>query len=345
MTVMATNGGGNGRIGVGLLGAPAVPQMVELAQLAEARGFESVWVAETRMTRDGIAPCAAIAMGTSRIKIGTGIINVYTRGAVLIGVSFVGLDEISGGRIIMGLGAGSPLVLLPQGVAFDKPLTRLRETIDVVQPLLRGEKVTFEGETIQVQGAQLEVKPPRDHIPLYLGVTGPRALELAGEKGDGVMLNAFLPTAYVERALQRVDAGARRAGKTLDDVDVAGAVVVSVDEDAGMARDRARAFIALYLSLFPNIAQETGLPDDLVARTREAFTQGGQAAAAEHVDDSVVDYLTASGTPEECHRRIEAYRAAGLQLPILFPLDPNVRLSIETMGPMAENIVQSGGVA
>ena len=340
MNVTPTDANRNARIGVGLLGAPAVPEMVELAQLAEANGFESVWVAETRMTRDGVAPCAAIAMGTSRIKIGTGIINVYTRGAVLIGVTFVGLDEISGGRIIMGLGAGSPLVLLPQGVAFDRPLTRLRETIDVVQALLRGESVTFEGETIQVQGARLEIRPPREHIPLYLGVTGPRALELAGEKGDGVMLNAFLPTGYVERALERIDAGARRAGKTLDDVDVSSAIVVSVDEDAGVARDRARAFIALYLSLFPNIAKETDLPDDLVARTRETFNNEGQAAAARHIDDSVVDFLTASGTPEECHSRIEAYRTAGVQLPILFPLDPNVRMSIETLGPMAQKSVQ-----
>ena len=106
------------RIGLGLLGAPEVLTMVELAQLAETRGFESVWVAETRLTRDGITPCAAIAMATTRLKIATGIVNVYTRGAVLTAVSFVSLDEVSQGRIMMGLGTGSPLVLTPQGVAF-----------------------------------------------------------------------------------------------------------------------------------------------------------------------------------------------------------------------------------
>lgn len=331
---MSTNA--TGRVGLGLLGAPSVPEMVTLAQRAEANDFESIWIAETRMTRDGIAPCAAIAVATSRIQIGTGIINVYTRGAVLIGVSFVGLDEISNGRIIMGLGAGSPLVLLPQGVEFDQPLTRLRETIDVVQPLLRGEKVTFEGKTIRVYGAQLEARPLRAHIPLYLGVTGPKALELAGEKGDGVMLNAFLPTSYVQRALERVEAGARRCGKRLQDVDISGALVVSVDEDSGRAKARARGFIALYLSLFPNIARETGLPEELVLRTRQAFETESPEAAAAHIDDSVVDTLTASGTPEECRERIEAYRAAGMQLPILFPLEPNVRMAVELLGPRAE---------
>src|SRR5712691_3665744 len=105
----------NHRLGLGLLGAPEVRKMVELAQLAETHGFESVWVAETRLTRDGITPCAAIAMATTRLKIATGIVNVYTRGAVLTAVSFVSLDEVSQGRIIMGLGTGSPLVLKPLG--------------------------------------------------------------------------------------------------------------------------------------------------------------------------------------------------------------------------------------
>ena len=323
----------NNRVGLGLLGAPEVLQMVELARLAEEHGFESVWVAETRLTRDGIAPCAAIAMATRKIKIGTGIVNVFTRGAVLIGVSFVSLDEVSQGRIIMGLGTGSPLVLEPQGVAFEKPLTRLRETIDVVQALLRGEEVTYSGKTIDVRGARLEVKPRREHIPLYLGVTGPKAVELVGEKADGVMLNAFLPTSYVVRALDRLEAGARRAGRTVAGIDVSGAVIVSVDDDAQVARDRARTFIALYLALFPNIAKETGLPEALIQETRQVFTGQGPEAAARLIDDAVVDFLTASGTPEQCRQAIDNYRAAGLQLPILFPLEPNLPLAIQTLGP------------
>jgi 5,10-methylenetetrahydromethanopterin reductase len=322
------------RLGLGLLGAPEVRTMVELAQLAETRDFESVWVAETRLTRDGITPCAAIAMATTRLKIATGIVNVYTRGAVLTAVSFVSLDEVSQGRIIMGLGTGSPLVLKPQGVAFHKPLTRLRETIEVVQALIRGEAVTLTGETMQVTAAQLEMTPLRRHIPLYLGVTGPKALELAGEKADGVILNAFLPTTYVERALVRVEAGAKRAGKRLEEVDISGAVVVSVDPDATSAKDRSRRFIGLYLALFPNIAQETHLPEDLIQQVRAAFHQGGPEAAAAYIDNEVVEYLTASGTPAECRRKIEAYRAAGVQLPILFPVDPNVHLAIETLGPL-----------
>ena len=264
------------RIGLGLLGAPSVPEMVTLAQVAERCGYESVWVAETRIMRDAIVPCAAIAAATSRLKVATGIVNVYTRGPVLTAISFVSLEELAPGRIIMGLGPGSPLVLEPQGYGFDKPVTRLRETIDVVQRLHRGERVDFTGKTMELHGAQLEARLPREHIPLYLGVTGPRALELAGETADGVMLNAFMPTTYVQRAIERVSAGARRADRDLGDIDIAGAVVVSMDEDAAAARDRARAFIAMYLSLFPNLARETQLPDALIGAISKAFHEQGQ---------------------------------------------------------------------
>jgi 5,10-methylenetetrahydromethanopterin reductase len=253
---------------------------------------------------------------------------------VLTAVSFFSLDEVSQRRMIMGLGTGSPLVLKPQGVPFHKPLTRLWETIDVVQALIRGDAVTCRGDTIQVTEAKLDMTPLRLHIPRYLGVTGPKALELAGEKGHGVLLNAFLSTRDVERALVRVEAGAKRAGKRLAEVDMSGAVLVSVNPDSITAKDRSRRLIGLYLALFPNIAQETQLPDDLIQQVRAACNQGGPEAAAAYIDDEVVEYLTASGTPAECRRKIETYREAGVQLPILFPLDPNVHMAIETLGPL-----------
>ena len=123
----------SGRTGLLFLGAPAVPEMVALAQRAERAGYESVWVAETRLTRDAIAPVAAIALGTERLRVATGIVNVYTRNPVLLALTFATLDELAPGRIVMGLGAGSPRVLAPQGVEFDRPLTRLREYCEVIR--------------------------------------------------------------------------------------------------------------------------------------------------------------------------------------------------------------------
>ncbi len=321
------------RIGFGFLGAPAVPEMVELAQRAEALGYESVWVAETRFTRDGIAPVAAIAAMTRTIKVGTGIVNVFTRGPVVTAISFASLDEISGGRTLMGLGPGSPLVLAPQGVAFAKPLTRLREYVQVIEQLLAGQAVSFHGETIDLAGVKLELSPVRTHIPLYLGVTGARALELSGEIADGVLMNAFLPTSYTRRAVELVERGANKAGKSPEDVDVAGCLVVCVDEDSKRAKDQVRPLIGLYLALFPNIARETELPEDFVLKVRETFHAEGIGAAAQLISDEVVDFLVVAGTAAECRARLDAYRAAGLEHPVIFPVEANLEAAMTALAP------------
>jgi 5,10-methylenetetrahydromethanopterin reductase len=318
-------------------GAPRVPEMVALAQRAEERGFDSVWVAETRMTRDGFVPLAAIAAATARVRVGTGIVNVYTRGPVVLAISFAALAELAPGRVVMGLGAGSPLVLAPQGVAWERPVTRLRETCEVVRPLLRGEKVRYDGETIRLDGAQVqdllaaEGGIGRGEIPLYLGVTGRRAVELAGELADGVLLNVCLPTAYVERALGWLRDGAARAGRDAARIETAMAILTSPDADSATGKERAHRFVALYLSMFPNIARETGLDAELVAATRAAFENGGIDAAVRVVPRSVVDLLCAAGTPAECRERLEEYRAAGVELPVLIALEGSLELALDAL--------------
>ena len=126
----------NSRLGLIFAGAPAVPEMVEISRRAEERGFDSVWVAETRMTRDGLVPAAAIASATSRIAVGTGIVPVFTREPMVLAISFRALAEIAPGRMRMGIGTGSPRILEMPGIAFDRPLTRLREYAEVLPPLV-----------------------------------------------------------------------------------------------------------------------------------------------------------------------------------------------------------------
>lgn len=321
------------RLGFGFLGAPAVPEMVRAARRAEELGYESVWVAETRFTRDGIAPVAAIAAGTHTIKVGTGIVNVYTRGPVVTAISFASLDEISEGRTIMGLGPGSPLVLAGQGVAFDKPLVRLREYIQVVERLLAGETVSFQGETIQVQSVRLEMTPMRSHIPLYLGITGPKALELCGELADGALLNGFLPATYTRRAVELIARGAQKAGKPANRVDITGCIVTCVDDDSKRARDQVRPLIALYLAIFPNIARETELPEEFVLKVRRTFQEEGLGAAAGLIGDGVVNFLTVAGNPDECRERLDQYRAAGMNMPVVFPIESNIQQALEALAP------------
>jgi len=312
--------------------------MVERAQRAEARGFESVWVAETRMTRDAFVPLAAIAQATERVRVGSGIVNVYTRNPVVIAISFIGLEELAPGRIVMGLGAGSPLVLAPQGVAFEKPLTRLREYCDVIPRLVRGDAVSYRGEAITLESAQVEdllsqeASPggPRTRIPLCLGVTGPRAMEYAGGVADVVLMNSCLGTDYVRRARELLEGGARRAGR-VDEIEVAIGLATAVGDDSAAAKRLAARWIGLYTSLFPNIARATGVDPAVLDPIARAFAEEGLEAAARHVGDDLVDRLAVAGTPDECRARLDEYRAAGVDVPVIVPLEGTFDLAVETL--------------
>jgi 5,10-methylenetetrahydromethanopterin reductase len=327
------------RTGLLFVGAPSVPEIVELAKRCEARGFDSVWMAETRLTRDSFVPMTAMAMATERIKVGSGIVNVFTRGPVVLAISFIGLEELAPGRILMGLGTGSPLVLQPQGVAFERPLTRLREYCEVIPRLIRGDEVTYKGQTIRLQAARVEdllserggVAGPRTRLPLWLGVTGPRALEYAGRVADGVMLNTCLPVEYVRDAVRRIAEGARSAGRKPDEVEIAMANATAPHPESAEGKRVAARFIALYLSLFPNIAEATGLDERLLSRVRQAFEESGLDTASELVGDEIVDRLTVAGTVEECRARLDEYRAAGVQLPILAPLEQTMNLAVDAL--------------
>jgi 5,10-methylenetetrahydromethanopterin reductase len=312
--------------------------MVSLARRAERAGFESAWVAETRLTRDAITPVAAIAAATERLRVGTGIVNVYTRNPVVLALTFATLAELAPGRIAMGLGAGSPRVLAPQGVAFERPLTRLREYCEVIPRLIGGEEVTYRGRCVELRGARIEDVLAPDarvgaptQVPLYLAATGPRVAEYAGEVADGVLLNVCLPTTYVRERRERLAAAARGAGRDPAAIELAMCIVVSPHEDAARGRDAARRFLAVYLSLFPNVARETGLEPTFVETLARTFAHGGVDAAAARVGDEVVELLTASGTVDDCRRRLDEYRAAGVQLPVLAPVEGALELTIASL--------------
>jgi 5,10-methylenetetrahydromethanopterin reductase len=304
-------------LGLELPGEPSVPEMAAIAQRAESLGYDSIWLTETRFTRDAVTTTGAVAAATRRVRVATAVINPFTRGAVLTAVTAATLDEAAGGRFIHGLGPGSPTVLARQGLPFARPLARLRETVGVVRRLLAGEEASFTGETLAVHGARLDFTPLRPTIPIYLGVTGPKALALAGEIADGVILNGFVSLEYTRRAVDIIRSAAQAAGRDPDAIEITASTVVSIAADARAARDAVRPLVALYLAEFPNVARESGVPAELRARIAALHQSRGSAAAATLVADDVVDALTCSGTLATVRDALERRRQAGVQVPIV----------------------------
>lgn len=305
------------RVGLELAGEPTVPEMIRIAKDAEALGIDSIWLTETRFTRDAVTTAAAIAANTTRVRVATAVINPFTRGPVLIGVTAATLDELAGGRFILGIGPGSPSVLERQGIGFDRPLTRLRETVDAVRTLLRRDTVRLSGVPEKGRGAALDFAPLRNSVPIYLGVTGPNALALAGEIADGVLLNGFVSVDYTRRAVEIVRSAAADSGRDPGSVEIACSTVVSVDPNPQRAYDAARPLVATYLADFPNVAREAGIAAEALVRIRTTFQQSGAEVAAALVGDDVVGALTCSGTIDDVRARLSERWTAGVELSVI----------------------------
>ena len=307
------------------------------AQYAEERGFEAVWQAESRLVRDAIVPMAAFAAVTSRIKIGSGVINNWTRNIGLLAATFLTLDDLAPNRIICGLGAWWDPLAKNVGIERRKPLKAMRETIEVMKRLLNMERVTFHGEFHSVDDIELDVvhgrREPRN-VPIFIGATHMGMMELAGEIADGVVLNYCVPPKYNLEALMHIEIGAKKAGRRLDDIDRPQLIVCSVDYDHHQAVQAAKELITQYLAQQPHIAEASGTPLETVKKVQSILgwpaTREQIHEAMQLVPDELIERITASGTPDEVRAKVEEYNRNGCTCPILYPLGNDVKLMIDT---------------
>jgi len=310
---------------------------LDIVRYAEARGFEAVWQAESRLVRDAIVPMAAYAAVTDRLMVGSGVINNWTRNIGLLAATFLTLDDLAPGRILCGIGAWWDPLARNVGIDRRKPLQAMRETVEVLRRLLQMERVTFHGEFHHVDGIELDVvhgrREPR-HVPIYIGATGLKMMELAGEIADGVVLNYCVPPDYNKEALAALEVGARRAARGLEDLDRPQLVVCSVDHDRAVALDSTRELLTQYLAQQPHIAQASGVSPDVVTQIQSILgwpATHEQIRQAKHlVPDDLIYRITASGTPDEARAKVEEYRQHGATCPILYPVGGDVRLMIDT---------------
>jgi 5,10-methylenetetrahydromethanopterin reductase len=325
------------RIAMYLQDKHEIREGMEYVKYAEARGFEAVWQAESRLVRDAIVPMAAFAAITSSIKVGSGVINNWTRNIGLLAATFLTLDDLAPNRIICGIGAWWDPLAKNVGIERKKPLKAMRETVEVMKRLLRMERVTFHGEFHNVEGIELDVvhgrREPR-HVPIMIGATGDAMMELAGEIADGVVLNYCVPPEYNVEALKHLEIGAKKAGRKLDDIDRPQLVVCSVDHDHKRAVQAAKELLTQYLAQQPHIAKASGTPEETVKRIQTILgwpaTKEQIHEAMQFVPDELIERITASGTPDEVRRKVAQYRQNGCTCPILYPLGEDVRLMIDT---------------
>jgi 5,10-methylenetetrahydromethanopterin reductase len=310
---------------------------LDYVRYAEKRGFEAVWQAESRLVRDAIVPMAAYAAVTDKLKVGSGVINNWTRNIGLLAATFLTLDDLAPNRVLCGIGAWWDPLARQVGIERKKPLQAMRETVEVLRRLLRLERVTFHGEFHHVDGIELDVvhgrREPRN-VPIYIGATGSKMMELAGEIADGVVLNYCVPPAYNDGALEALERGAARSGRKLADIDRPQLVVCSVDHDRARALDSTRELLTQYLAQQPHIAQASGVSPDVVAKIQAILgwpATHEQIAQAKHlVTDELIQHITASGTPEEARAKVEEYRKHGATCPILYAVGGDVRLMVDT---------------
>jgi 5,10-methylenetetrahydromethanopterin reductase len=310
---------------------------LEFVRYAESRGFEAVWQAESRLVRDAIVPMAAYAAVTEKIKVGSGVINNWTRNIGLLAATYLTLDDLAPGRIICGIGAWWDPLARNVGIERKKPLTAMRETVTVMRRLLAMQQVTFHGEFIHVDGIQLDVvhgrKEPR-HVPIYIGATGDQMMEMTGEIADGVVLNYCVPPEYNVKALELLAKGAVKVGRPMEEIDRPQLVVCSVDRDHDRAIDTTRELLTQYLAQQPHIAKASGVAPEVVAQIQSILgwpaTQEQIRQAKHLVPEDLILRITASGTPDEARAKVAEYRRQGCTCPILYPVGGDVHLLIDT---------------
>jgi 5,10-methylenetetrahydromethanopterin reductase len=306
---------GGARFGIGLDNQVPLVRTIELACLAEELGLSDVWVPEVNHGRSGTTAAAAIALNTSRIDIGIGVLNMFWRHPSLLAMEAATLDELSGGRLRFGIGP-SIWSLRNLGEADErtrKPLTATIETIHQIRALLAGEDGIDATLFPNRRDGRLDFVPIRPRIPLYIGAVNEKMLEAAGELADGVELGSIASLGYARWARERVEAGLARAGRPRTDFDFLSLVLISVDRDGAAARRAVRRVIAYYLYRVEGVvASQSGGDPAAIADAHRAWPDLGADAATDRLSEDLIDVFAAAGTPEQVHERLTDYAAIGL---------------------------------
>ncbi len=315
---------------------------IEMAQYAEAQGFSEIWQADTRLARDCVVLMSALLANTTRLRVGSGVLPIWTRNAAVIAATWSTMWELAGkvdgqSRVMLGLGAWWEPISARVGVERRKPLQAMREYVEATRQLFTMQEVSYSGEFVKLDRVKLDVAygdmSPRD-IPIYIGATGPQMLELTGEICDGVVLNYVVSVDYIRSAVDLVAKGAAKAGKTIADIDRPELLVCSLsDDDPKAAMMMGKTLVAYYLGTEPHIMKASNVDEDLIKKVQEIVgwpaTEDDYRRAAEIIPDDVVRNLMAVGTAQQCRDKVAEYIDAGVTCPILYPMMDDIKAVID----------------
>jgi F420-dependent oxidoreductase-like protein len=328
---------------------------VAFACEAERLGVDAAWSAEA-WGMDAVSPLAFLAARTRRLRLGTGVMQVSARTPSMTAMTAMTLAAISGDRFLLGLGASGPQVVEGlQGVPFEKPITRLRETIEIVHMAFRGEKLEYAGRLHRLplpggQGKALRLSQPANpNIPIYLATLSPAGLELCGELADGWLGTSFTPE-HADAHLRHLAAGAAKAGRRLSDLDLQVGAAVGFAADPEPLIRRRKSALAFTLGAmgsatanFYNDAYRRGGFEDAATEVQALWLAGRRDEAAARVPDAMVLQSSMLGSEADVRERIRRYRDAGITTLRLEPLGDDGSSRLETLGRAIELIREERG--
>jgi F420-dependent oxidoreductase-like protein len=316
-----------GDIGIMSPQAPGMSwrQVRDAAVLAEELGYSCLTMGES-WGEDALTSLAQLAAVTSRIRVGTSIVPVFARSPANLAMTALNMDRMSEGRFFLGLGTSGQLVIQDlHGEAFRKPLTRMREYIDILRKAMRGERLDHDGEFFHTQRFRLRLQPYRPNLPIYIASLSPPSLQLTGELADG-WLPIFLAPSRMQAAVAELKAAVQAAGRSLDDIAISPQVSIYITDDIASARDRERPHIAFYIGgmgvFYHQYMHRIGFGAD-ADRIRETYLGRERERAAQLVTDEMVDAMTIIGSPQQCRDQMQRFFEAGVQEIRLVFNEPN----------------------
>ena len=315
--------------------------LIAVAQAADRLGFESFWTGES-WGRDAFTVLTMLACNTERIGLGTGIVTVYSRTPGMIAQSIASLDQISGGRAILGLGSSGRIVIEDwHGVKFDHPVARTAEYIDIIRMALAGERVNYEGRFYNLKRFRMGARPVQERIPIYVASLGPRNLELTGRAADG-WLPIWTHREKLPLVKEPLTKAADAAGRSASDITTAPQILCCASDDEETVADavkQARAHMAFYVGgmgqYYYDLFCRYGYQDECDA-LRRAWGEGDRGKAAEAITDEMVDNITVIGTPDECRKKMARFRDNGVDMPLVaFPHGSDRETMLGTLESLA----------